>query len=67
MHSQFFPQKSVPEGWQYCMWGNLSALCCPSMDTVEPQGEEEANLTADCGVRIQVWGFQALGEATVLS
>lgn len=65
MHSQFFPQKSVPEGWQYCAWGKLSLS---SMDTMEPSDEEkETSLTADWGVRIQIWGYQALGEATKLS
>lgn len=39
------------------------------MDTMESQDgqEEEASLTADWGVWIQIWGFQILGEATVLS
>lgn len=47
------------------MPGESSASCCP---TVEPwYEEEEASLAADWGVRMQIWGFQALDEATVLS
>lgn len=50
------------------MHGESSASCCPSMDTMEPSDEEkETSLTADWGVRIQIWGYQALGEATKLS
>lgn len=50
------------------MHGESSASCCPSMDTVEPWvEEEEASLAADWGVRIQIWEFQTLDEATVLS
>lgn len=83
MASVYTPGTNSPQGWPCTassfhknlslraantVHGESSASCCPSMDTVEPWvEEEEASLAADWGVRIQIWEFQTLDEATVLS